>query len=378
MFIRRIACVVLLIVGATGAGTADAALKFRAADPRAALCHTPRVVDTFRPSSSGGLSSAAVVGVLDTFYGPVHVAIDTRGADEPRAVTFDFTGTGAFADATPVPVVARKSGAYFWGELQPTKIDIERGGQSFTVGVMGSVYRSESSQSVDVQLGTMLESSCRFGTRLLNVDIIDGDQNLRFGDKTRIDGEELVIGDTLVIRDGSRRYKVLFGQPVRFDGKWYELNIRDDYTLEAIPLDIPVGEVQVPHREWSAILIGEKYIFGLSGDAEPVTIPVDTYTVARYEEHVGKAMISCLGHSDQSVTVQADKRATVKVGSPIVGLPVLQQTGDRIVIHAKLVDASGLAVSELRLPSGNRPPPPIVGIFDAQGRKLYQATLEYG
>jgi hypothetical protein len=48
------------------------------------------------------------------------------------------------------------------------------------------------------------------------------------------------------------------------------------------------------------------------------------------------------------------------------------------VIRAKLVDASGLTVSELRLPSGNRPPPPIVGIFDAQGRKLYQATLEYG
>jgi hypothetical protein len=378
MFYGLVAPVIILVAGVIAGNAAAQPIKFRAADPRAALCHASRVVDTFESSRAGVLSRTAVVGVLETFYGPIHVAIDTRGSNEPQTVTFDFTGTGQFIKATPVQVKPQKSGAYFWGELAPTKADIQRAGYRFPVGIMGSVYRSADSQSVDVQFGTMLESKCNFGARQLNVDIIDGDQNLHFGDKTELNGDKLTIGDTLVIRDATGRYKTLFGQPVQVDGQWYELTIGDDLTLSAVPLDITADGLKISHDEWSAILIGKKYIFGISGDTDPVTIPADTYTLVRYEERVGMAKISCLGRGKQTVTVRENGTTTLQAGSPIMGLPVIQQVGSNVVIRARLIDSAGLNVSQLRLPSGKRPPPPVVGIFNQQGKSLYQATLEYG
>ncbi|MEX0776069.1 MAG: hypothetical protein WD042_10210 [Phycisphaeraceae bacterium] len=383
--VRYAFSVVLLALCTTVQAAPPGGLKFKTVDPRTALCHTPLVVEKF--SAPAGANPGVVVCAVEMPDGPVHVAIDSRGNNGPQAVALDFTGTGEFKQPVTSRINAIQRGANFHGEMAPVTVKVQRNGQSFMVGVMGSVYRSGDKQSVDLQMGVMLESKCTFGERSLVVEVIDGDQNLRFGDKTELQGRKFKIGDTLIIRGapgsgapggGAQPIKVLFGQPVFVDGKWYDLTISDDFELAAAPLELETGQIQVAHGDWSAILVGEKYVIGVGGDARPINVPVDTYRVTRYEERVGPALISCQGQSDRAIAITAGKLEKLELGSPIAGVPVIFQKGDSVTIGAKLVDASGLAVSELRLPSGRRPPPPIVAIFDATGRQLYMATLEYG
>jgi hypothetical protein len=370
--------VVLGWMPASMAWAQDAA-RFRSVDPRSALCPTPRVVETFVPAPAGRLAEGVIVGTIKTFDGTVHVAFDGRPGVDPQMVIFDFTGAGDFKKTTTARINPLRRGPSFWGELQPVQVPVERNGQRFSVGVAGSIYRSGDRQSLDLQMGVMLSSRCTFGQRQLTIDIIDGDQNLHFGDKTVVNNQNFDFGDTLIIHNQSgATNKVLFGQPVCVEGAWYDLNIGADYDLTATPVELQTGELKIKHTDWSAILVGEKYVLGLSGDARPLSVPADTYRVARYEERMGTAGISCQGKSDKSVTIVAGQEQELEIGSPIAGLPVLHQKGDQVIIRARLVDVSGLAVSELRLPNGRRPPPPVVAIFDAQGRQLYTATLEYG
>lgn len=365
-----------LCVLARSAAAAD--LKFTAVDPREALCHTPVVVDKMDPTPTGKLSSDAIVGVVPTADGDIHIAIDSRGAKEPQWLVIDASGTGAFTDVTAAKIVPVNRGRNFVGDISPTKLQVERNGQTFTVGVIGSVYRSGSRHSVDLQIGAALKSRCAFGDREVSVDIIDGDQNLRFGDKTSMERGRPVIGDTLIIRAKGKPMKVLYGQPVLVDSVWYELSLDDQFELTAKPLELATGQVQVKHREWEAILVGEKYIFGVEGDGKPIDVPVDTYRPVRYEERMGKALIACQGQGDTPVVVADGETVDLAIGSPIKGLPVMEQVGDELSIRARLVDAAGMEVKEFRTSNGRRPDPPVVGIFTPQGKQLYVARLEYG
>ncbi len=376
--LRRLAAAMLLAGGVIVCADVQAEISFRAADPRATLCHAPRVVDTFTASSAGRLSSSAVVGTLNTHYGPIHVAIDPRGTSEPYNVTFDFTGTGRFEDPTEVRVIARKHGDYFWGELTPTVVELSRGGHKISVGIMGMVYRSSDSQSVDVMFGAMMETSCAFGSQTLDVDIMDGDQNFYFGDKSAKRGFKVEVGDTLVVHKDNQRYMVLVGQPVQIDGAWYDIVVHEDYSLEAKPVNITVGKLQIDKGDWSAIFVGRRYVCGAKGGTEAVTLPADSYTIVRYDERSGTAMVSCQSDNGPSASVQAGQTAQVSIGTPIAGIPVMFQQGDTVSIRAKMIDSSGMNVTELRLESGLRPEPPVVAVFDSSGHVLHQAALEYG
>ena len=376
---RQITFTVLLIGAMTCGLWADANVRIEPVDPRRALCVTPRVLDDFQRSSVGKLSKTAEVATMNVDGGEVHVAIDYLGTNEPKTIVVDFTGTGEFTNVTTAKIVPQSRGKSFLGQIKPVKIKVKRGDQKYSVGMMGSVYRSGNSRSIDVYIGAMLSTKCTFGKREVKLSVIDGNHNLGFGDRTEVAGRDIKIGDTLVMRGtGGSNTKMLFGQPVKVDDTWYEVEINDNHELTATPIDVEVGQVQTGHRDWSAIFVGEKYACGLAGGAQPVDIPADNYRLARYEERMGKALISCQGLAQRTYTVEPGQVTRVEIGSPIQGIPVLTQRGDTVTIRAQLRDAAGLPVSELRLPNGRRPPPPRVAIFNQRGKKLYTATLEYG
>lgn len=390
------ACVVLSALAAPGAE-----LSRIACDPSEALDHQPcRVSGTARTKPAEGSGTVNTNAIVLSLRGPsvlVKVAVDSVKADAkaPDILRLDFTGKGRFVDAPTVPLKAAQTGGqYFLATFGPQEIRAALPGGKVTVTVKGEYLKMGNYRQLSLSVGTALQGQCRFGRRALPVRIIDGDGNLELGDVWRASGRSVRPGDTLAIDPGDGSFtknvrKVCYGSPVEIDGAWYDVKLAEDgkkITAERLKLDL--GKIRIEHPKWSCFLVGRKYLLRLSGGPKPVTVPVDQYMVMKYEQWgpagaAGRrAYLSCSNLATgaaASVAVTAGKTAKVTIGSPLTAsVSITKRSGNTLSLSLALVDASGRKVSDLRLPTGKRPPAPKVVVKDADGKPIYTCSLEYG
>lgn len=358
-------------------------------------------------SGSGTVNASATVASLRVGEKVFLVAVDSTKADAkaPNVLRFDFSGKGKFAAALVVPLKSRTPAAADWFQASfgPTTLKVPRKGKTIPVVVTGNYVKSGTYRRLDLRLWAAMEGTCRFGDKVRAVRVIDGNSNLSFRDVYRSGLRRgravgMVGGDTVAVDAGDGKFakptKVLYGQPVLVEGKWYQVDVSKDETkVSARQVDVATGQIKIDHDKWSVRLVGKKHILCLAGGKAPQTVPADQYVIETYQEwaptgagrrpgaQVRLGWRSAYTGKSPALAVTAGKVTNVAVGSPLIAQVDAQKArGSSYILSLKLTDAAGRDVENLSIPGARsgRPDPPKVKILDAGGKTVFQTTLEYG
>ena len=408
---RRTAAVpIICILFLATAGSQAGELTRVACDPSEAigaqmLLHYGGSNNVTKPRQGIGLVSPAAVIISFPGQGTnVQVAVDSAKADATALdlLRFDFTGQGKFEGAPTVPLkVTAKAATEFQYEFGPATLQARIGEATVPVSVKGVYLKVGDNRVLGLNLGTAAEGKCRFGDRDLAVRVIDGDNNLHLGDKWKVPAAtgpfpQVIPGDTLMVAGADGKFgkdarAFAFGSPVKIGGAWYAVKLSDDATkIDAEPLKVAAGSIQIDHPKWSCMLLGKEYPLSVSGGAAPVSVPAGEYTVIKYEEwslaeggetaaHMTRNDYSAPPPATGPTVVEAGKATKVALGTPMTGVIAARKGAARqFTLALELKDASGKNVVSLELPGGQRPAQPTVTIRDASGKEVYTNTLEYG
>lgn len=405
---RRTASVPIICILLLAAGTQAGELTRVACDPSDASGAQMLYGggnNVSKPKEGSGLVSPAAVIISFPGRGTnVMVAVDSTKADAtaPDVLRFDFTGQGKFDGAPTVPLkTAAKTDQIFQAQFGPATVQAHIGQVTIPVGVKGMYQKAGDSRYLGLNMATAAEGKCRFGDKDLAVRVVDGDNNLHLGDKWKVPAAtgpfpQVIPGDTLMVAGADGKFgkdarAFAFGSPVEIGGAWYAVKLSDDATkIDAEPLKVAAGSIQIDHPKWSCMLLGKEYPLSVSGGAAPVSVPAGEYTLIKYEEWSSAAGGDTAAHmtrNDYSVpppatgptVVEAGKVTKVAIGTPLTGTVVARKsTARQFTLALELKDASGKSVSSLELPGGQRPAPPTVTVRDASGKEVYTNTLEYG
>ena len=80
----------------------------------------------------------------------------------------------------------------------------------------------------------------------------------------------------------------------------------------------------------------------------------------------------------KTYVVQAGKTVDLAVGSPVAAGFTIRVQGRTVTFAPDLKDATGAKIHRLVLAGGKRPKAPGLEIFDADGKRVYKASLTYG
>ncbi|MCJ7543358.1 MAG: hypothetical protein MUP47_02140 [Phycisphaerae bacterium] len=352
--------------------------------------------------ASGLTSRKAVVASFPVGPGQtVKVAVDysNDSLTQPDLVRFDFAGTGAFND-TQVAKVRWTGGNV--GRFGPTTMTVQHSGRTLPVAVQGYCLNrgQEGGQGYTVGAGfvTAAEGPCQFGQKSYTVRVVDGSGNLSLRDGLKLpvvggDPGQAVMSQNadkvaVLSGDGKELSWGYYGQPLCVDGAWYTFTISDDQTsISAAKLEVPMAELRAAAAEWRAMLVGRTYVLELSGGKEPMSIPADSYALGvcaevalRDGRRAGE--VTCTGDAKPLVKAEAGKAVELPALTPLRGKVKAEQRGDTVVFSFESKAASGLAVSTLFVADEqgrmSQPQPPRVKVFDARGKLIYQADLQYG
>ena len=385
------------------------------------------------PEPKGTVNPHAVVAVLRNGATALAVAVDSEKPDAkgPDLVRLDFSGKGEFAGAPVVPLKPQgKNESQSWATFGPATVTITRNGKLIPATVQGSYNKSSEYRFINVQLGCALEGRLAFGPKTYAVRVIDSDGDLAFGTKataTGISGRVRYVSpcDSIAIdtADGSFRQKVIqayYGQPVRVDGCWYDVELSPDGTqVSAKPLAGEMAQLRIAQAQWSATLVGDKHILKVEGSTEPIPIPADRYTVLVFEQSApynpqgtaagSMARLTCRPgrRADSPVAVidaAAGKMVDLGIGSPLtasiatdvgpapVAVPGVirtaqagdpsaksqpaSQNGPQVRMDFNVADAPGL-MAQVFLPNAGMVTPG-VEVMDAAGKRVYEGQFQYG
>lgn len=317
------------------------------------------------------------------------------GNKNPDGVAIDLTGEGNFKSAAVIPFKPLPGGSDF--ETGPSTLKMPREGKSCSVYALARYFGGKS-ESVELILGMGGQGQCTFGEKTYKIRLIDTSQNLKLGDAPSKSGQSgsseaktmsahsgIVFGDTIIVQVGSKLVKGYCGQPINVDGKWYNVTLDDaGAKVSAEAASVEGGFIQIPHNNWSAVLVGQKYVLDVVGGKDKVPVPSDNYKIVSYTEREGKAYFTCVGGDHfnggeaPACDVAAEKTLELAVGSPLMGVPVIQQNSKEVNFNALIQDSSGMRVSKIVLASGTRPPPPDIVVKDEKSNVVHTAKLEYG
>jgi len=404
------ACIVLSALGATAGEVTPVACNAATALSRRALYS--RGDTSSKPAEgSGTVHAKAIVMTFSTPGGKISVAVDSAKPDAagPDTLRFDFTGKDRFTGAATVTLKPRQGQVpqgYYVATFGPETIRAALPGGTVPIMVEGQYYKiiqnagpggsGQPYRQMSLYIGMAVEGKGTFGKRVLPVRIIDGDGNLKAGDAWRTVGRSARPGDTLAIDFGDGSFtkdvrKACYGSPIEVDGAWYSVALGDKgKTLTVAPVDVELGKIHIKQPKWSCMLVGKTHIVRLSGGAEPVTVPVDSYMVTQYEQwgrvnakgrrpHLTCTDFTTRGADKALVAVKAGKTAEVDIGSPLTAsINATPRSNGVVSLALSLVDSSGRTVNNLSLPGGRRPTAPKVTVRDAAGKTVYSSSLEYG
>lgn len=372
-------------------------------DLRALFASEP---DFFKPPEpKGTVNPHAVVAIVRGAPMPIAVALDSEKADAkaPDLVRLDFSGKGEFAGSPALPLKSQGGNAnQLWATFGPTALTVQRNGKSLPVMVQGSYNRSSASRFINVQLGAALEGRLAFGAKTYAVRVIDGDGDLAFGTKPTAAGPSgrarfVSPCDSISIDtgDGSFRQnpiRAYYGQPVRVDGAWYEVELSPDGTqISAKPYAGELAQVRIAQEHWSATLVGDKHILKLEGSTEPIPIPADRYTVLVFEQSVpyspkgapagSMARLTSRpgGRVDSPVPILdavAGKTIELTLGAPLTASIAATVNLNGVRMDLSVTAAAGM-VAQVLLPNVGIVTPG-VEVLDAAGQRAYEGQFQFG
>jgi len=336
----------------------------------------------------GTVSKKALIAKLSKRN--IKVAIDFQSPDSQEfdVVRFDFTGKGQFNDQLVVPLKKMGKASSPHRQLGPATFQIQRDGKSIHVTVRGHYYISSGHRYIVVFLGTALEGPCKFGDKTYKVRLVDGNNNLRCGDKSKfIQNRRVVVGDTLLIDLGDGNFKhvkkSLYGSPVLIDGVWYDVALSPDKSeITASPSTAKTAKLKINHDSWSIQLVGKNGILMFSGSTEPTEIPAGKYRVMQFtqsEKDKGGRMVSLTVGQDnlrsgkaKTFNVEANQTFELAVGTPLTARVKIKPRGRSLKMNFELTDVSGMKVGPMH---NNKPQ---VEVFDVKGELVHTGKFEYG
>ena len=372
------------------------------------------------PEGCGTVHPRARVATLAAPGLQVTVALDSAEADanHPDLVRFDFTGTCRFQGAPTVRLkrglserTSRRSGLLRGGEYYhfgPATRKAPCGGTTRPVSVTGEYFAGSGDgkwRYVWLTLVAATEGSCRLGGKVCGVRVVDGTNNLRFGDglgMTQKDGRvvhadqwrgflaDRVWIDTTSETFRSPKVRVSCGQLARVGGTRYRLRVREDgLRISAEPAGVGIGRVLLPGDKWSVTLVGTGNVLRLRGGKAPVDVPADRYVAAGYEasfqsgvankpHRIRSGSYVLAGRQKGKVfNVKAGEVTSITVGGPLTATVAVSQAKGTVRLNALVTDASGARVSSLYGPKG-KPPAPKVTIYNDKRERIYSTSLKYG
>ncbi|MHB9025345.1 MAG: hypothetical protein ACYC7E_14445 [Armatimonadota bacterium] len=397
----------LCLLLATGLLASAAGLTYVSADSSHALFSTPVSVNGFQAFSkpqpnSGTVHSRAMVATIRNAPSTIKVALDCTQTNGTRfdVIRFDFSGQGRFnaEQALPLNYPPRSSNSAAFG---PQTLQYTNDGKSIMMSIRGYYNFSEKSFNLIIYLGCAAQATGIFKEKIYPVRVLDGNNNLRFGDPFRntqhpTRGIVPGRGDTIQIDPTNSNFsnvaKIIrtgYGSPILVDGAWYEVALRPDGTdIVVRPYEGQRGTLRLPRAPWNAQLINTQYLLSLASDAREITIPTGQYQVYMYGEE-----IKAIGQAPVLLTFMygsgAEKPTTIEVvpnmvrdaalGSPVNAAVNVKKNGGEAILSLGLSDFFGNPITSVSSSRGGVLPPKVsFEVVKSQGAKVFTSTFEAG
>lgn len=357
----------------------------------------------------GTVNPNAMVAKLKLGGHAIAIAIDSQKADAPAAdvLRIDLSGQGNFDDKSIIPlkvVGQMNNGPYY--QFGPKSLTITIDKKQVPVTFWGYYYSYRGSVTIlrqlEVAAGIISAGSCQFGDKVHAVRLIDANANLKLGEAGSVDLERnptSVGGDAVEVdlNDGSftkDTVRVPLGQPIKVDGKWFELAISDAADkITAKEVEVLVGKISIPGKGSQALLVGRKNIVrvssgdsisssrpGNAADGQAVEVPADDYIIAtdRYADRQ-TVFVSAMHdklNKDKTWTVKPGETLKLPLDTPLTAKVIPTVATGNVQFDMDFRDGCGLKV--VSIITGKELSNPKLEILDSQGNGVYKATMEFG
>jgi hypothetical protein len=344
----------------------------------------------------GIVNPHAVAGKL-TVPGGLNLAVaidsDKADVDKPRLLRLNFAGESKFDDELIVKAAKTEGPTTYFG---PATLNVKVGDKTIPTVVQGMYTRTEGFRYLSIIVASGVQAKSTIGGKEYLVRLLDGQlPNFSYTDKPVL-GNGMITkpGDTVAIYvedDSPRGRKFIakshYGQPIAVDGKWYDVALSaDGKKIEVTPAKLELGKAKAKAGNWSAQLIGKKYILNVSG-ADALELPADEYVVSNLvissaPDAAGKKtdvkFRTPFGPQAKKLTISPDKEAELAFGLPLVAQTKAIVNSGMVQLSLQLTEASGLPVASIQQADGKMPDPPKVQIMAADGKAVGQVILGYG
>jgi len=381
--LTMIGAAMALSAGIAAGGVGDLEYVKSPTGSRGGMCRARQPVNaTVRKVT--GLHSPKAVLLSDK--GPVRVILDAASAGEAAltVVRVDAAGAGDFRKA--VTIKSRLRGAT--GSFGPKTVDVQRDGKAIPVVISGH-FHTGSSVRGGAGVTTVAEGTCAFGKTTRKIRIVDGNGNLSLSDAATppFGASVRPKGDGVLVADAAGKFASsiptsFVGQPVQVDGAWYVVSV-DGLKASAAPIDGKGGKISVKGARWTCTLASKKYFLTVTGAADPVAVPADSYRVLGYSLTMPAATGSrgpriSGSAGTKPVEVKPGQCTQLPLGSPIKATVTAKKSAGKVVFSLDQTDPVGAKVGSVLVAGGKRPPKPSIEVVSAAGAVVYTASLEYG
>ena len=381
--LTMIGAAMALSAGIAAGGVGDLEYVKSPTSAHGLTCTSRRPVTATAPKATGLHSPKAV---LLSDKGSVRVILDAASAGEAALTTVrvDAAGAGNFKQAVTIKSGLRGT----TGSFGPQTVTVKRNGKAIPVVISGH-FHTGSSVRGGAAVTAMAEGTCAFGKTTRKIRIVDGNGNLSlsdpatppFGVAVRPKGDGILVADEAG-KFASSLPTSFVGQPVQVDGAWYAVSV-DGMKASATPIDGKGGKISVKAAQWTCTLASKKYFLTVTGGADPVAVPADSYRVLRYSLTMPAAAGSrgpriSGSAGSKPIEVKAGQCTPLPLGSPIEATVTARISAGKVVFSLNQTDPVGAKVGSVLGAGGKRPPKPSIEVVSAAGAVVYTASLEYG
>jgi hypothetical protein len=263
----------------------------------------------------------------------------------------------------------------------------------YSLAVFVSYTDTPNERTLEVKIDASAEGVCMFGSKAHKIRFCDGTSNLRIDDVAKPvfeDGryKKKEVGDSFFVDLDNGKFRKfaygLYGHPVAVDGAVWNVKLSPDGSqVTAEPYPGPTGMVHLNHPAWRALMARPGMIMVLYGDAGAIPLPAGRFELNDLEEwltpNVGEPRANLSVHSSSGgdfIDIKPGETLELAAGSPVVVWVEAAQEGDTVRLALRTTDVTERRWVDVESAQRQWPPPAVVTIRDAAGRKV--ATCELG
>ncbi len=332
----------LLLTGVVFAAT-DGELTSIFLDPRT------NARDVLLTGATTQFTAVPAGGVMAVFHAPqLALNVLLPQVDAPKSLTLTSPDDPAVKCEIPFATQARFGPATLTNRHITWSID--------------GLYTVNADHTAKLQLraAPVLAGSCVFGKLTAKVLLIDANLNGAFGDRGSVltNGAEAwgyTPGDRLAVDTGAGDFatfvKSAYGQPLQLNGAWYDVTFADG-AFTAKPLALKAGTLTIDHAAWAGVLIGKQYQFCLFGDAKPIALPADQYTLVYFSDSPLFTMPVAISNLRRPCAVAPGKTTAASIDTRVTATCDAAVENRVITVNLTLKDAVGNTLEADALATG--------------------------